>query len=99
VGCFNVKSSKVIVLIGVLAVIALILILPQVDLLDTAFQRSTSPLAIRATSISAPQASIAGIILNFARGRQVQSLLASGKQSAYALPAGSLQILNQSLRC
>jgi len=96
---FNVKPSTLVVLVGVLAVITLILVLPQVDLLDTAFQRSTSPLAIRAHSISASQFSTATTIVSFAGSTQVQSFLRTEKQSARALTGESLQILNHSLRC
>lgn len=47
-----------VILLGVLAVIVLIVILPQVDLLDTAFHRNTSPLGIRAACTSAPSTTL-----------------------------------------
>jgi hypothetical protein len=43
-----------IVLLSTLTIIALILVLPDVDLLDTAFHSNTSPLVIHASGTSAP---------------------------------------------
>ena len=53
-GCFTIKRPALLLLLSLLAIIALILILPQVDLLDTAFQRNTSPLALRARGTFPP---------------------------------------------
>ncbi|MFZ0284502.1 MAG: hypothetical protein WAL32_04680 [Terriglobales bacterium] len=43
-----------VVLLSTLVIIALILVLPDVDLLDTAFHNNTSPLVIHASGTSAP---------------------------------------------
>jgi hypothetical protein len=53
-GSFRLKPTRLLLLLGVLATITLVLVLPQIDLLDTAFQRNSSPLALRAHFHSAP---------------------------------------------
>ena len=42
------------VLLGTLAIIVLIVVMPDVDLLDTAFHSNTSPLVIHSRGTSAP---------------------------------------------
>lgn len=51
---WNAKPVFLAILAGSLVVIGLILVLPQVDLLDTAFHRGSSPVAARARFASAP---------------------------------------------
>lgn len=47
------RSWMLVVLVLELAVMALVLILPQVDLLDTALEAGTTPIAVR-TTLSGP---------------------------------------------
>ena len=51
---WRIKPLATIILLSVLVVILLVLVLPQVDLLDTAFQRNTAPVVIHAQATSAP---------------------------------------------
>jgi hypothetical protein len=51
---WNAKPLTVLILSGLLVIIFLILVLPQVDLLDTAFHRDSSPVALKAQFTSAP---------------------------------------------
>jgi hypothetical protein len=51
---WNAKPVFLAILAGSLVIIGLILVLPQVDLLDTAFHRGNSPVAARARLTSAP---------------------------------------------
>lgn len=53
-----------------LSVIALVLVLPQVDLLDTAFQNNSEPLTIHAIAVVSPLGpiSVAVVALVFALG-------------------------------
>lgn len=46
--------QSVLLLLGVLAVIVLVLVLPQVDLLDTAFQRGTAPIVVHSQGTTKP---------------------------------------------
>ena len=47
-GRWMIKPSSVIVLCSVLLIILFVQVLPQVDLLDTAFQRGTAPVVVHA---------------------------------------------------
>jgi hypothetical protein len=58
----RISAAKWVVLLGTLAVIVLIVVLPQVDLLDTAFHRNTSPLGIRAR-VNSPAFSVLSAFL------------------------------------
>lgn len=60
----KISTATWVVLLGTLAVIVLIVVLPQVDLLDTAFHRNTSPLSIRAR-VNSPAFSV---LTNFLAG-------------------------------
>src|SRR5215831_3361925 len=51
---WTVRRLSVCLLLGVLTVIVLVLVLPQVDLLDTAFQGGTAPIAAHARGTSKP---------------------------------------------
>jgi hypothetical protein len=51
---WNASPLTVFILGGLLVIIFLILVLPQVDLLDTAFHRGSSPVALKARFTSAP---------------------------------------------
>lgn len=98
-GSFTIRPLGLIVLFSFLVVITLILILPQVDLLDTAFQRNTSPLAIRARSTSAP-ATVAGMSasrMGFETSPSVRR--ESARESGYPKSGERVEVLNQSFRC
>jgi hypothetical protein len=51
---WRIKPSSLIILGSVIAIMLLIVVLPDVDLLDTAFQRGTAPVAIHAQATAAP---------------------------------------------
>jgi hypothetical protein len=53
---WKIKASTLIILSCVLFVMLLIVVLPDVDLLDTAFHRDTAPVVIHAQATSAPAA-------------------------------------------
>ena len=50
-GCWTLKPVGLSVLFGLLFIFVLILVLPQVDLLDTAFHRDTTPSAVHSRGI------------------------------------------------
>lgn len=52
-GRWKVKPSRVVVLCCMLLIILLVLVLPQVDLLDTAFQCGTAPVVVHARATGA----------------------------------------------
>jgi hypothetical protein len=51
---WNANPLSVVILAGMLVIIFLILVLPQVDLLDTAFHRGSSPVALKARFTAPP---------------------------------------------
>jgi hypothetical protein len=55
-GLWKIKPSSLVILGSVIFVMLLIVVLPDVDLLDTAFQRGTAPIAVHAQGTSAPAA-------------------------------------------
>jgi hypothetical protein len=48
-----------------LSVIALVFVLPQVDLLDTAFQNDSEPLAIHALAVASPLVLITAVAMGW----------------------------------
>jgi hypothetical protein len=56
---WRINWPSAILLLSMLLIIAAILILPQVDLLDTAFQRNTAPVVVHSQTVRAPLASAA----------------------------------------
>jgi hypothetical protein len=98
-GCFTVKPWALVVLLGVLAVITLVLVLPQVDLQDTAFQRDTSPLALRSLGASAPLVSASAALFRFSLGMGISLRSEDEELPIHALLSEPLQTLKHSLRC
>jgi hypothetical protein len=97
---WTIKPGTLLVLIGLLTVILLVLVLPQVDLLDTAFQRGTSPVTVHSEATAAPIVLKAGVAANSLVS--VRSWEALKVESAH--PSGSaapnfLPILLRSIRC
>jgi len=59
---WNVKASTLFILGFMTVIMLLIVVLPSVDLLDTAFQRGTAPIVVHAQANAAPAAiSVASI--------------------------------------
>jgi len=83
--------------LGVLLVITLIQILPQVDLPDTAFQEDSAPVAIHARATSPPLVLASGIILPPSLQPPVLELLTLDLVPAHAAP-NFLPIFYRSIR-
>lgn len=60
---WNIKTSTLIILSGLVFLMLLILVLPDVDLPDTAFHRGTAPVVVHAQATSAPPVVIVATIL------------------------------------
>lgn len=98
-GSFTIRPLGLAVLFGFLAVITLILVLPQVDLLDTAFQRSTSPLAIHARSTTAPATGTEVREYRLALAIRLSPQYEVLRELVHAILADPAEVLNQSFRC
>jgi hypothetical protein len=53
---WTIKRSSLFILASVIFIMLVIVVLPFVDLLDTAFHRGTAPIAVHAQATSAPTA-------------------------------------------
>jgi len=98
VNSFRTKLSALVLLLGLLAVITLILVLPDVDLLDTAFQRNTSPVALSSHFHSGPQLRVTTTLFCFLLSH-VFSLRPLKRHRFIRASAEPLRILHHSLRC
>jgi hypothetical protein len=98
-GRWSIKPSTLLVLMSLLFLIVLILVLPEVDLPDTAFHRGTAPVDVHARVTSAPGLLSVGTVVSFcfsthsaARGREHSVMFAHATSN-------SLPLLHRSLRC
>jgi len=95
----NISRFGWVLLVATLTIIVLVHVLPQVDLLDTAFHGNTAPLVVHALGTVAP------LLMNFSLTlHYVPSAggSASGREfndSPDAARLDGLQILNSTLRC
>jgi hypothetical protein len=96
---WTINPWRLFVLVSLLFLIFLILVLPQVDLPDTAFHRGTSPVDVHSRVTSAPGLVVVGldVRLSFsaytASHRAEHSLVFAHATSAF------LPLLHRSLRC
>ncbi|HLZ42987.1 MAG TPA: hypothetical protein VKQ11_18615 [Candidatus Sulfotelmatobacter sp.] len=96
---WNVKASTLLVL-GVLAFLMLvILVLPDVDLLDTAFHRGTAPVVVHASANSAPAPLMAASLLPLHGIVQYASALRMLSEFDLTLEPNFRPILLRSIRC
>jgi hypothetical protein len=86
-------------LLGILCVVVLVLVLPQVDLLDTAFHRETAPGTIHARGTSAPS-QLAGTTPAPRFAAALQNPGQADEFLAFTpIPSSYIPILHCSLRC
>jgi len=96
---WTIKPSYVFVLLSLLFLVALILVLPQVDLPDTAFNRGTAPVDVHAHSTSAPGLLGIGTVVSLHFQAHTTSRR-SEKPMVYGYAtSSSLPLLHRSLRC
>jgi hypothetical protein len=96
---WTIKSSTLLILSFVIAVMLLIVVLPDVDLLDTAFHRDTAPIVIHARATSAPVVAMVhgAFQLSRAPGRAVPHSRELNNYAALS-PPNFLPILFRSIR-
>jgi hypothetical protein len=97
-GEWTIDRRSVILLLGVLTVIVLVLVLPQVDLLDTAFHRGTAPIVIHSQGTAKPAFQIISaffIFFLFATGRADRR--SRNRLSIFGIHG--VRILNHCFRC
>jgi hypothetical protein len=95
---WKISRGALFLLMGFLVLIVVILILPDVDLLDTAFHRGTAPVLEHSRATSAPSLLTVRILTPVMFSREAaESQLERSSLSHLTLQ--SLPILHQSLRC
>jgi len=97
-GQWTIDRRSVILLIGVLLEIALVLVLPQVDLLDTAFHLGTAPILIHSQGTAKPAFQVLSalfIFLLFATGVADQRC----ENRLLIIGIHEVQILQHCFRC
>jgi len=95
---WTIGRGALVLLLGFLVLIVVILILPDIDLLDTAFHRGTAPVLEHSRVTSAPSLLIVRILMpGTYAGEGAESQLEGSSLSHSTLQ--SLPILHQSLRC
>jgi hypothetical protein len=98
-GRWTIKPSCLFVLMTLLFLIVLILVLPEVDLPDTAFHRGTAPVDVHAQVTSAPALLSINTVVPFSFSAQTASR--RRERSLVFAHTGSsfLPLLHRSLRC
>lgn len=96
---WNVKASTLWVLGGLVFLMLLILVLPDVDLPDTAFHRGTTPVVVHANATSAPAPVMVASALPLHRIVQYQLALHMLSEFDLTLEPNFRSILLRSIRC
>jgi|ERR1700722_10457314 hypothetical protein len=96
---WNVKASTLFILGSLTLVMLLIVVLPDVDLPDTAFHRGTAPVLVHAQANAAPAAVVVASLFQSTRAdRTLRRLHEPGGLSADPDP-NFIPILLRSIRC
>jgi hypothetical protein len=98
-GRWTIKPSYLFVLMTLLFLIVLILVLPEVDLPDTAFHRGTAPVDIHARFTSAPTLLSTGTTVPFSFSPQTASRHREHSLAFAHANSSFLPLLHRSLRC
>ena len=96
---WNVKASTLAILSCVVFLMLLIVVLPDVDLPDTAFHRGTAPVVVHAAATAAPAAVMVGAIFQVpASGMASRPIRGLGTVALISDP-NFRPILLRSIRC
>jgi hypothetical protein len=98
-GRWTIKPSAWLVLMSLLFLIVLILVLPQVDLPDTAFHRGTAPVDVHARVTSAPGLLSMGTVSSFCFSAHTASSCREHVMVLAHASSSSLPLLHRALRC
>lgn len=96
---WSIKPSSAFFLAGGLLAILIVLILPQVDLLDTAFQRNTAPVLIRSQASFSPMVQVFAASPVYYKLSKTSSLFGSQKKFLLNARYPSFSVLYRSCRC
>lgn len=95
---WNIKTSTLVILSIVFVFMLLIVILPDVDLPDTAFHRGTAPVVVHAQVTNAPAAARVVTVLQVPSAAEVSRHYYEPGTLTFSPPPNSLSILLRSIR-
>jgi|SRR5271167_4767316 len=98
-GRWTIKPSVWFLLMGLLFLVVLILVLPEVDLPDTAFHRGTAPVDVHARVTSAPGLLSLGTVVSLCFSAHTASSCRENVVQFAHATSSSLPLLHRSLRC
>jgi hypothetical protein len=98
-GQWTIKPSALFVLMSLLFLIVLILVLPEVDLPDTAFHQGTAPVDVHARVTSAPALLSLGSVFSFSFSTHTASSYREHILQLAHATSSSLPLLHRALRC
>jgi hypothetical protein len=98
-GRWTIKPSCLFVLMTLLFLIVLILVLPEVDLPDTAFHSGTAPVDVHSRVTSAPSLLSVGTAVSFCFSAQTTSRRREHFSAFAHATSNFLPLLHRSLRC
>jgi hypothetical protein len=98
-GHWTIKRPALFVLMSLLFLIVLILVLPEVDLPDTAFHRGTAPVDVHARVTSAPGFLSLGTVVSFCFSTHTASSCREHVLELAHATSRSLPLLHRALRC
>jgi len=99
VGQWNVKTTTLIILGGVIFLMLLIVVLPDVDLPDTAFHRDTAPVVVHDQATAAPVAVAVAAIFQLSHVAESSRNLSCPRKPAISPHPNFGPILLCSIRC
>jgi hypothetical protein len=98
-GRWTIKPSVIAALLGVLCVVLMVLVLPDVDLPDAAFHGGSAPAVVHARSVSPPGFLTVAALIPFSfSARPLGHRWAESGLSAHS-SVDSIPILHRALRC
>lgn len=98
-GSWNVKTSTLVILGCVIFLMLLIIVLPDVDLPDTAFHRNTAPAALHAQATAAPVVVVVAAIFQITFADETPRTLSRPGPLLISPHPNFRPILLRSIRC
>lgn len=98
-GSWNVKTSTLLILGCVIFLMLLIVVLPDVDLPDTAFHRNTAPAALHAQAVAVPVVVVVAAIFQMQFADETSRTLSRPRPPVISPHPNFRPILLRSIRC
>ena len=95
---WNISPAALVILGGVVVLMLLIVVLPDIDLPDTAFHRGTAPILVHARATSAPAVVTVVAVLEFPDSAEPYGPFYEPGELALSPPPNSRPILFRSIR-